>query len=404
MLRNRLIVAVTWLAACTLSVCGRAAVETGFEVEVGVGFTGPIKLADGRLLAVQRKLEGYHSTDGGRTWNSSGPLRDEEGMPLRRRQKQLLRPFTLIRLQSGAIAITYWRGVSADVAPMAEQATYIIKSVDEGETWSDPVEVTWPRTPAYAQWMIQTAQGRLVLANEYWYTHTDSDSGVGICAAHYSDDEGKTWAESADSLILRRSNGALLDSLQVPCIAETADGRLLMFMRNEVGRIAASYSEDGGVHWTSATLTDLVSSNSEIWLTRIPTTGDLLCVWNQADAGEVGTGFYRARLTAAISKDSGKTWGHFRTVATSPGMKQVSRIVDPPPPGYCKSVGAVPAKELTAKEGYFMNTFPRLKFIDDTAYLVYNHRLYRYPEGESRWKREYNVRRLRAFPIAWFYE
>ena len=36
MLRSCLIVAVTWFAACTLSVQGRAAGEISFEVEVGV--------------------------------------------------------------------------------------------------------------------------------------------------------------------------------------------------------------------------------------------------------------------------------------------------------------------------------------------------------------------------------
>lgn len=394
------------LIACVVvaSQTARAAEEILFEVEVDVGFAGPIKLKDGRLFAVHRHLEGCHSSDGGRTWESAGPLADSTKTPLRKRQKRLLRPHTFIRLQSGALAITYWQGVSSKVAPLAKQACHFVKSVDEGVSWSEPVQVTWPGTPAYPTWMIQTATGRLVLANEYWYPHKSSDSGVGICTAFYSDDEGKTWAESGDSLILRRENAAIFDSIQVPCIAETAAGRLLMFARNEVGRIAYSYSKDGGERWTPAALTDLVSSNSEIWLTRIPATGDLLCVWNQADTGEIGTGFYRARLTSATSKDSGKTWENFRTVATSPGMKELSRIADPKPPAYLKSAGAVPPKDLVAKEGFFMNTFPRVRFIDETAYLVYNHRVYKYPERGTRWKREYNKRRLRAFKIKWFYE
>ena len=404
MLRNCLIVVVVWLVVLTVPMPVGAVEQILFEVEVGLDFVGPIPLGDGRLFAVQRNLEGFHSTDEGRTWVSAGGLADLAGTPISTLQSGLLRPQSLIRLQSGAIAITYWRGVSVPEAPMAKQACYFIKSVNEGANWSTPVLITWPGTPAYPTWMVQAASGRLVLANEYWYSHQASDTGLGVCTAFYSDDEGASWAESGDSLILRQASGALFDTLAVPCIAETGDGRLLMVTRNEVGRIARSYSSDGGVRWTAAALTALVSSNSEIWLTRVPTTGDLLCVWNQTDAGEVATGFYRGRLSSAISQDSGQTWGNFRTVASSPGMKTVSRILDPPPPAFVKSSGAVPPKELTADEGFYMNTFPRVKFVGETAYLVYNHRVYVYPEGSDNWVRTYNSRRLRACSIQWYYE
>ena len=366
------------------------------EIEVGLDFVGPVKLKDGQFFALTRGQAAMYSSDGGRTWPDTATPVDQEGRPLRGR------PFSLIRLQSGALAVTYWRRRSAQEPGLGAESMYFTKSMDEGTTWSTPVRVNWPGSPAYAQWLIQTKTGRLVLANEYWYEHKGSDTGLGICTAYYSDDEGKTWAESADSIILRKGR-ALFDSLQVPCISETADGRLLMFMRNEVGRIAQSYSEDGGQHWTAASLNDLVSSNSEIWLSQIPGTGDLLCVWNQASTQEVKTGYYRARLTSAISKDSGATWEHFRTLAMSPGQKRITRIANPSPPAHLSSPGAVPPKELTAPEGFHMNTFPRVKFIGDKAYLVYNHRVYKYPEGSTRWKREYNSRRLRVIPIAWFY-
>ena len=375
--------------------------EEPFEVEVGLDFVGPIKLKDGRFLGLTRGVKAMYSADGGRTWTDGGILLDTEGQKIR---GKTLRPWSLIRLKSGALAAGYWQRRRADAKGVGQQDYYFVKSVDEGKTWSKPVHVNWPGTPAWPVWMIQTKTGRLVLPNEYWYDHQAADIGIGICTAYYSDDEGKSWQESPDSLFVWEKDGDMVAGTEVPCAAETADGRILMFMRTKVGRIARSYSKDDGEHWSEASLTDLVSSNSELWLTQIPTTGDLLCVWNQASTEEVKTGYYRARLTSAISKDSGKTWENFRTVAMSPGQKKITRIAKPRPPANLKSQGAVPPRELTAPEGFHMNTFPRVKFIGDTAYLVYNHRIYKYPEGATRWKREYNSRRLRAFPISWFYD
>ncbi len=376
-----------------------------FEVEVGIhDFVGPIKLKDGRFLCLTRGVKAMYSADGGRTWTDGGILLDTEGQKI----GNSLRPWSLIRLKSGALAAGYWQRRRADAGGVAGtwgvQDYYLIKSVDEGKSWSNPVHVNWPRTPAWPQWLIQTKTGRLVLANEYWYDHLAADIGIGICTAYYSDDEGESWHESPDSLFVWEKDGAMVAGAEVPCAAETADGRILMFMRTKVGRIAQSYSKDDGEHWSKASLTDLVSSNAELYLTRIPTTGDLLCVWNQASTVEIRTGFRRARLTSAISKDSGKTWENFRTVAMSPGQRKIARVTNPKPPEYMKEPGAVPPKQYTAPEGFHMNTFPRVKFIDGMAYLVYNHRVYKYPEGATKWKREYSERRLRAFPISWFYD
>ena len=66
-------------------------------------------------------------------------------------------------------------------------------------------------------------------------------------------------------------------------LLQTTSGRLLMFMRTEMQRIAQSYSIDGGVHWEQGALNELVSSRSEIWLDRMPGSGDLLCVWNPGE-------------------------------------------------------------------------------------------------------------------------
>ncbi len=373
-----------------------------FEVEIpkdAPDFVGPIKLKDGKFLAVGRGSKCYLSSDGGKTWNIAGNFANIKKAPISRRPTK---PQSLIRLKSGAIAINFWVKLKEWDQALGRQSCYFVKSTDEGKTWSAPVRVSWPHTPAYSTWMIQTKTGRLVISNEYYFElPLEMDSGFSLCTAYYSDDEGDTWKESKSALYFEENKGEITRSIEVPCVAETSDGRLLMFMRSHYGRIAYSYSKNG-LNWSPVKFNDLVTTNAEIYLAKIPSTGDLVCIWNQASRDEVRNGFYRGRLTSAISKDSGKTWQNFRTIATSPGMKKIDRI-KPLPPLFNASLYAVPKKDKISPEGFYMNTFPRVKFIGDKAYLVYNHREYKYPPNSNQFKRLYNRRKLRVFDIKWFY-
>ena len=65
-------------------------------------------------------------------------------------------------------------------------------------------------------------------------------------------------------------------------IAETASGRLIMAMRNQVGSVFFARSTDRGLSWSHPQASGLSASESMPSLTRIPTTGDLLLVWNNA--------------------------------------------------------------------------------------------------------------------------
>ena len=373
-----------------------------FEIEVSTELTGPVELKDGSYLAVSRSLWSERSTDGGRTWVRSNRLLDKDGNRIAGVDNGLLRPRELVRLQSGAIALGYWESKAKDTRETGRQRYFFSKSLDEGQTWSTPVLVSFPRSASYPMWMIQTAAGRLVLANEYYYGNKTLDRGMGVCNAYYSDDEGKSWSESYDTIFAWEQDGAMVGSAQVPCVVETPDGRILMFARTYLGRIVQSYSEDGGEHWGVPRLNSLVSNSSEVFLTRLPTTGDLLCVFNQASAEEVRQGYYRSRLTSAVSKDSGKTWEHFRTIAMSPGQKQLSRIIDAAPPAYVRSPG-IPTRENMLPEGFEMNLGPRVRFAGNKAFLVFQKRLYRYPEGRAKWERVYSKHILRVTPIEWFY-
>ncbi len=54
-------------------------------------------------------------------------------------------------------------------------------------------------------------------------------------------------------------------------------------------------------------------------LTRIPSTGDLLMIWNNTFDPAFRSHYgKRSPLTAAVSKDHGRTWRHVRDIETDP--------------------------------------------------------------------------------------
>lgn len=390
------VASVSGTAACL------AAAEPLFDVEVPYGLAGPLAIPDGRLLAIDRmKMTRMISRDGGRTWKTTGPIVDSRGRPVLGRGPLRGDLPSLVRLPSGAIALKYNLRPTAADADVGGLDSWIVLSRDEGATWSRPIRITRPGTRSNATWLIVTRRGRLLLPNEHWYQQPN-DRGIGICTALYSDDQGRSWRASKDALWVWEQGGAQQGACEVPCVAETADGRLLMFMRTWYQRIAQSYSKDGGRSWSPVKLNRLVSSNSEIYLARIPTTGHLLCVWNQADTQEIKTGYYRARLTSAISNDSGGTWSRFRTLVQSPGQRRVRRVAPAAAPvALLRTPLPVPTQANLRAEEFHMNRAPRIHFVGKTVYLRYTHRRYKYVKGKR--IRTVDQTRLRAVPIDWFY-
>ena len=378
---------------------------TSFEIDLSPSFVGPIALDDEKLLALDRSdLTKLDSEDSGRTWNPAGRLLDKK-------TRGLVDGFTrayvinLIRLRAGDLALKYeigqrrWHHGSS---PM--NVAYFTRSSDEGQTWSDPVRITPSDTPTNTTWMIETSDGVLVVPNEYAYSQpgTSRREKMSICTTFFSEDGGESWEESRDGLWLNEYEGRVQGLCEVPVTAQSSDGRLLMFMRTKYQRIAESVSEDSGRTWSATRLNELVSSNAEIFLTAFPSTGDLLCIWNQASTSEIENGFYRARLTSATSSDGGATWVNFRTVASTPGLPQVRRIEPNDPPRLLATPRAVPLPDHMVAEEFHMNRAPRVEFVGDTAHVSFTHRRYRWVDGEH--IREHDGIKLRVLPVGWFYQ
>jgi Neuraminidase (sialidase) len=255
-------------------------------------------LKDGTLLLAYSRMQGgaddaagdiagKTSSDGGRTWSDPFVVQRNDG-------RQNVMSACLLRLQSGKIGLAYARKNSD-----ADCALLWRTSSDEGKTWSGEVLVSppWGYGATGPDVVIQLKSGRLI-APDYRTTDWTVDPRMRgyVCR---SDDEGQTWSHAEP---ITAPEGR---SLEEPCVVELKDGRLLMYIRTKSGPIYQCFSSDQGVTWSVPEPSPLVHPTSPMQLRRIPSTGDLLCIWNNSTT-------HRYPLTAAVSRDEGVTWEHFR--------------------------------------------------------------------------------------------
>jgi sialidase-1 len=274
-----------------------------------------VELGDGRLLLAWSNFYGGHSdfaaariagrlsADGGRTWGPKFTLqKNVAGMNVI--------SAAFLRLRSGALALFYCHTESED-----ESLVYWRLSRDDGRSWSEERCAT--PDPGYLVLLndqgIQLQSGRIVLPIQLQIRgETAFTPATYRSLCWFSDDEGATWQRGRGEIALP-DRGAM-----EPTAVERRDGSLLMLMRTRLGHLYQAESSDGGDTWTAGRSTDLISSEAPANVKRIPSTGDLLLVWNNVYDPNRGRHLGRSPLTAAISRDDGATWEHVRHVETEP--------------------------------------------------------------------------------------
>jgi len=273
------------------------------------------------------RLAGKISKDLGRTWGDQYTLVENDG-------GCNVMEVNFLRLKDNSIALFYCQKNTED----SDCRVMMRVSKDEGATFGGAKQISeaGKYTGLTNGRCIRLKMGRILL--EAW---ENGDSYV-----YLSDDEGATWRESQR---IKPEQG----SWEPACI-ELKDGRVLMMTRTGMGGQYQSFSSDGGEHWTEPTLSDLKGTAAPVSLSRVPSTGDLLAVWNH----NPGAG-HRTPLTAALSKDEGTTWGSFRNIEEAPGDAWA---------------------------------YPAVTWVKDEALLTY----FNYTGGLSL--------QLKIFPEAWFYE
>ena len=253
-----------------------------------------ITLKDGRIMFVFTHYTGNHgddndnaflaarySDDNGKSWSSEDvKIVGQEG-------KMNVMSVSLLRLKNGEIALFYLKINSEDdCIPMMRISN------DEAKTWSGPIPCITDK-PGYFvlnnNRVIQLKDGRILFAVAL---HQSFKERIGSIWSYYSDDNGRTWmpgneASNPDSIIT-----------QEPGVVELKNGEIMMFMRTTAGVQYLSFSKDKGISWSPVERSIIKSPCSPASITRIPSSGDLLMVWNNN-----GENQKRTPLNIAISKD-----------------------------------------------------------------------------------------------------
>jgi sialidase-1 len=273
-----------------------------------------LELSDGSLLFAATEFIGSgsdfakaqivarQSTDGGRTWGKHRVLQENTG-------GRNVMSVTLRRLQrgptAGQIALFYLQKNSFSDLDMLVRF-----SKDGGQSFGPPTTVT--NEPGYHvvnnDRVVELSTGRLLAP----VASTADVRKVNHFVSHcfISDDGGRTWRKGKKSIDMPK-RGAM-----EPEVVELKDGRVLMIVRTQLGIIAAVRSSDGGETWDAPVALDVKAPEAPATLRRIPSTGDLLLIWNNTYTADAGHGGKRTPLTAAISSDEGKTWRNVRNLET----------------------------------------------------------------------------------------
>lgn len=235
------------------------------------------------------RISGKISNDDGRTWGEKYTLIENDG-------GCNVMEVNFLRLKDGRIALFYCQKNTEST----DCRVVMRASDDEGRTFRDALQISpeGKYTGLTNGRCIRLRSGRILL--EAW------EGGDSFC--YLSDDDGRTWRESQR---VKPGTGSW-----EPACVELKDGRVMMLMRTQMGGQFKSLSSDGGETWTEPILTPLVGTQAPVAITRVPTTGDLLAVWNNNPG--VADGWRRNPLTSAISRDEGETWELLRNVEDAP--------------------------------------------------------------------------------------
>ncbi len=246
------------------------------------------------------------STDAGRTWSAMTVIEDPGEL------WSAANPATVVDRQTGRVWLLYLRskpGRSTETArPRTDDMqTFARTSDDNGQTWSDPIDLTavardldapgdWRASVIGPGGAIQDRRGRLIAPAWRAAPYT--------AFAIYSNDHGQTWRRGQ---ILPDQEGSESQ------LVELSDGRILMDLRQSGGPHQwITTSRDGGQTWSKPipgqTLPP-VACAVERYSSKLAADGRDRILWT----GPKGPG--RTRLVVRISYDDAQTFPAERQIS-----------------------------------------------------------------------------------------
>lgn len=271
-----------------------------------------VELADGSLLFAVTEFQdsgsdfakahivGRTSSDGGLTWSEPQEIQNNTG-------GMNVMSATLRRIGNG-VSLFYLQKNDVNDLKM-----FVRWSSDEGKTFGPATLVT-----ADSGYHVVNNDRLTQLSSGRWLAPAASTPDVKtdnhfVSHCYISDDGGQRWRKGKGHVDAPQ-RGAM-----EPEVVELTDGRVLMIVRTQLGYIGKSYSADGGDTWSKLESLGVRAPEAPSTLRRIPSTGDLVLIWNDTFTPGAGHGGKRTPLSAAISSDEGMTWRSVGNLETDGG-------------------------------------------------------------------------------------
>ena len=178
------------------------------------------------------------SVDGGRSWTPIRCIADGGEVTMGN-------PCPVVDRTTGTIWLPFCRGSSPG---KGNEEVLLIKSNDEGQTWSEPVNIgktakdaSWPFVGTGPGHGIQLKSGRLLIP--CWADSTQRCGEIQTSFCFYSDDHGATW---------KLGEPLTRDASDECDVVELVDGRIYLNARSRLGKKqrACAFSDDGGISWS----------------------------------------------------------------------------------------------------------------------------------------------------------
>lgn len=216
----------------------------------------------------------------------------------------------LFRVNANTVALYYKVGGP----PIAEWKTRVMYSTDEGETWSEPVDLvpgddTGGRGPVKNK-ALQLADGTILAP-------ASVERGPWRCHIDRSTDGGLSWQKIPIPVPANET----VNMIQ-PSLWESVSNHVHALMRTNSGRLWRSDSTDGGKSWCTAYPTAMPNNNSGIDCVRLADGCVLLvCNPNGADWGA------RTPLSVYVSEDNGYTFEKVMDLETEAGEYSYPAVI-----------------------------------------------------------------------------
>ena len=286
-----------------------------------------VRLPDGGLMALAGNAT-IVSADDGVTWQAPRPIYRGDGADLPPAGPGIPRTSgELLSTSDGILVLVWidervlnWDDDRGEPGSDARGDLWAIRSLDGGATWVDRQCLFRGVCGHPPINMIETANGRIVVTNQYYLRHP----GRNVIRVYSSGDGGQSWRGSN---IIDLGGHGHHDGAFEPTFIERQDGTLWMLIRTNWDRFWEAISFDEGLSWRTIRPSSIEASTSPGYLTRLQ-SGRILLAWNRlypegADSfvrrsgqlSEVEASWHREELSVSVSEDEGASWFAPRVIA-----------------------------------------------------------------------------------------